>query len=183
MPAFQSFSPNAPSFAPSQMSAVSSNVAGATMTGTSAGLPSGGAGPAAAIQKGLQVGLATFDLFNTLDAIQDMKGGIRSKAAFNRKVARENAAAEIFKIELTSFRGLKRITAQASSGGFAGGSASTLAIKNQQQNDSDRLEIQVNKNLDNTLAEIQRIESEQLQRARGLKTKAITSFASSILGG
>ena len=179
----QPFSPISSSFSASQLNAVSSNVAGATMTGTSASLPTGGGIPAGAIIKGLQLGLQAFSLFNTLGALADQKAGIVAKAAFNRKIARENAAQDIFKIEITAFRTLKRITAQASSGGFSGASQSTLAIKNQQQNDSDRLEIQVNKNLLNTLTEIQRIESEERRRNRGLKTKAITGFATSILGG
>jgi hypothetical protein len=158
------------------------NLSGSSISSSGIGNPGGGgAGAAQAARKIGQIGIATFDLFNTLSALKDQKNGIRGQSAFNRRVAQENAAEDIFKIELTSFRVLSKQTAQASSGGFSGGSASTLAIKNQTQNDTDRVVIQVNKNLQNTMREIQRAESEALQRNRGLKTKAFTSFATSIL--
>jgi hypothetical protein len=185
----QPFSPNATSMGASQLSSAG---AGGFADAGAIGGASGAAGAAAAtpgppvatiIQKGLKLGLQVFQLVNTLDALKDQKAGIRDQAAHNRKVARDNAAAETFKIEITSFRNLKRITAQAAGGGFSTASQSTLKIKNQQQNDADRLEIQVNENLDNTMKEIQRIESEQLRANRDAKTGAITSFAGSIIGG
>jgi hypothetical protein len=186
MPAFQDFSPIAPGFNTPQTSTVA--LTGQALSTATAGGQAGaaslaGSGSVDGVIKFIQTGISAAALFNSLDAIQDFKSGVTDQAAFNRKVARENADTEIFKIELAAFRGLKRITAQGSAGGFSGSSRSTLAIKNQQQNDADRLEIQVNKNLANTLKEIERIESQGLIQARGAKFNAISSFASSVLGG
>ena len=136
--------------------------------------------------KGIRLGLAAFQLYNSLEAIGDFKAAAREQAAASRKIAREDNLAEVEQIELSHSRISSRIRAQASAGGFSGGSQSTLKIQNQQQSDANRLEVRSNVKLDRTLAEIQRRESAARKAARGMKTKAITGFVSNslnILGG
>lgn len=162
---------------PSFGSAAASGASAGGAAGVSgAGLPWGNI-----IQKSLQFGLAGFQLANSLSAASDFKIAAIAQANQARRIARENNEDEVFRVELTLSRTLKHITAAASSGGFAGNSQSTLAIKNQQTNEAQLLEIQSNRKLDRTLAEIQRQESAALRASRGLKTKAITGFASSII--
>lgn len=134
------------------------------------------------IAKAAEVGLQAYSFVNTLSAISDMKSGIRSNATRSREIVREKAQFQTETTELAAFRTLRTQTAQASAGGFAGASQSTLALQNRVETDKDRVLTQINKSLDDSLAEIQRQESAALKRARGLKTKAIVGFATSMLG-
>jgi hypothetical protein len=151
-------------------------------TSTFTGPTGGGANYAQMFTKAAQFGLQAYSFANELSAISDYKKTQAQGFAQARRVVRERAAFDTERIEIASFRLLKRQTAQASAGGFATGSGSSLAIFNRTEIDKDRATTQVNKSLDDALAEIQRQESEVRRRARGLKTKAIINFASSTLG-
>jgi len=190
MPAFQNFSPNAgpadfQGFGGSDFEIVKSPFASGNSIQTAGGTPSAGMSGAnivSAMAKAAKFGLQAYSFANTLSSISDFKAGATANFARMRTVVRERAEFDSERIEIASFRLLKRQTAQASAGGFATGSGSTLAIQNRTETDKDRAVTQVNKQLDSALAEIQKQESEVRLKARGLKTKAIVSFASSILG-
>ena len=134
-----------------------------------------------AFAKAAKFGLQAFSFANTLSSISDFKKGAIANFNRMRTVVRERAEFDTERTEIAAFRLLKRQTAQASAGGFAGGSASTLSIQNRTEVEKDRRVTQINKELDDALAEIQKQESEARIKARGLKTKAITGFATSIL--
>ena len=197
----QNFSPNAGNFFSSggglnlnqQFTGANTAIDGlpafadASNVGGAAGAISGGAGLTgnqilSGIAKAAKLGLQSFSFVNSLSAISDFKAAASANAARSRVVARERAEFETENIDVTAFRLLKRQTAQASAGGFAGGSQSTLALMNRVETDRDRAVTQVNKQLQDTLSEIQRRESEARKKARGLKVGAITGFATSILG-
>ena len=160
------------------ISTVSSNVASAVTPTTPT--PLSGAGDVG--MGALNLGVAAFQFVNTVGAINGSKRAVMAQAEQARNVARDNNAQEVFKIEITAFRHLKTMTAQAAAGGFASGSQSTLKIKNQQQNDADRLEIQSNKRLDDTLREIQRQESQALKQLSSARTGAIMKLGLTAVG-
>lgn len=162
--------------------AIGGNVQTSSTSTLGAGAGGSGFGGAGAL-KAAQFALAAYSLVDTLDALSDMKSGITQQSNFNRKIARENAATDTFKIETAAFRRHKTMTAQASVGGFALASKSTTALFDRDKADVQVVKTQIQKNLNNTLQEIQRMESEAKRGIRGAKTKAFTSFAGSILGG
>ena len=164
----------------SNVGSFGNTVAGGSVS--TSGLSSGASGAGSFAGGALSVGIAAFSFANSMSAISGATGDVRSQAAQARSVAIENNELEVNKIEMTSFRAIRRMTAQAGSGGFAIRSQSTLALFNQTANDAGRLEIQSFKKLDATLQEIQRQESAAMKKLRGAKSMAIGKLAVTVLG-
>jgi hypothetical protein len=143
---------------------------------------SGGGGNFGSVGFGAaQLGLSAFQLANSLNAASDFKKAAIAQAHDARIIALQNNETEIQKIELTLSRGIKSIRARAGADGFSGRSVSTLSVINQQKGDAQQVKIQSERKLDRILTEITRQEVAAKRAAKGLKTKAITGFATSIL--